>query len=301
MAPRTSWMMRLFRPLRPAGLLLFVAALPGGILPPAAAQQRGPITPEPGREVKRIEGPGKVDTPAIPVPDIVRRFLANEDEISRAHQRYGFQRSIQVQEFSIDGSESGKIEVRDEIFLSNDGKRYRRVTERSSTHLNNSPLSHGELRELAQIPFFPLTSEQAPRYTITYLGSQPLDELKTYVFRVQPKHLERRLRQFEGLVYVDDHDLAIVMTFGRFVSEVEDDAGAGLPFNTYEIVRENVDGKYWFPTYVRSEDTVKAEKTDTRLRLTIRMTGFKSGPAVVPAPSGQTPPPPAKPFTQPRL
>ncbi len=277
--------------------MLIVAAILGGLSPCAAAQQRGPLAPVPEREVKRIDGPAKVEAPAIPVPELINRFLAREDEISRAHMGYGFHRSIKVQEFPADGSESAAIELKAEIFVADNGKRYERVTERSTGYLKTSPLTSHDLRDLAQISLFPLTSDQAPRYTITYVGAQPLDELHTYVFRVQPKHLERKLRQFEGLVYVDDRDFSIVMIFGRFISEVSDDAETGLPFTTYEIVRESVDGKYWFPTYVRSEDTVKTDKAGSRLRLTIRMTGFKA--ATSPAP-GQAPPPPANPTPPPQ-
>ena len=281
----------------PACRVLIVVAILGGLSPCAVAQQRGPLAPVPGREVKRIDGPAKVEAPAIPVPELISRFLAREDEISRAHRSYGFHRSIKVQEFPADGSESAAIELKADVFVAENGKQYERVTERSTGFLKASPLTSHDLREVAQISLFPLTSDQAPRYTITYMGAQPLDELHTYVFRVQPKHLERNLRQFEGLVYVDDRDFSIVMIFGRFISEVSDDKETGLPFSTYEIVRESVDGKYWFPTYVRSEDTVKTDKAEARLRLTVRMTGFKAGTSTAP---GQVPPPPASPTPRPQ-
>jgi hypothetical protein len=73
---------------------------------------------------------------------------------------------------------------------------------------------------------------------------------------------------------VEDRDFAIVKAFGRMVREVEDD-NPSLPFQYYETYRENVESKYWFPTYTRSDDTLKSELGDTKLRLTIRSSDFR--------------------------
>ena len=58
------------------------------------------------------------------------------------------------------------------------------------------------------------------------------------------------------------------------VREVEEDS-AGLPFQFYETYRENIENKYWFPTYTRSDDTLKSELGDTKLRLTLRCSDFR--------------------------
>jgi hypothetical protein len=155
------------------------------------------------------------------------------------------------------------------------------VTKEAGHDLKTSQLTYQDLKELARMPFFPLTSEEAPRYTITYVSHQPLDELQTYVFRIQPKHLERRLRQLDGVIYVDDHDLAIVKIYGRWVTEVDNPEGA-LPFTLFDVQRAPVDGKFWFPNYARSEDVIAVKDGQTHLRLTIHMTNFKAGAGALP-------------------
>ena len=275
--------------------LLFTIALAlAAGTPTGHAQQSGPISAPPDKEVRRIPAASTPPAPPIPVSDIIRQFTAREDEFSREHLRYGFHRTVRLQEFPADGSEGGELNLDEEIYLGANGRRYEKVTKEAGTELKNSQLTFQDLKELARIIFFPLTSEDVARYNITYVGSQRLDELQTYVLRVQPKHLERRIRQLEGLIYVDDHDMAIVKIYGRWVTEVDNPDGA-LPFSLFDVQREPVDGKYWFPDYARSEDVVAVKEGQTRLRLTIHMTGFKAGAtAPVPEPTkptGNEPPP----------
>ena len=268
--------------------LLFTIALAlAGGAPNSHAQQSGPISAPPDKEVRRIPAASTPPTPPIPVSDIIRQFTAREDEFSREHLKYGFHRTVRLQEYPADGSAGGELNLDEEIYLGPNGRRYEKVTKEAGTELKNSQLTFQDLKELARISFFPLTSEEAARYNITYVGSQPLDELQTYVLRIQPKHLERSRRQLEGLIYVDDHDMAIVKIYGRWVTEVDNPDGA-LPFSLFDVQREPVDGKYWFPDYARSEDVVAVKEGQTHLRLTIHMTGFKAG-ATAPVPPPTTP------------
>src|SRR6202035_4631023 len=128
-----------------------------------------------------------------------------------------------------------------------------------------------------------------------------LDELNTYVFQVKPKQLSRTRRFFEGVIWVDEHDLAIVKSYGKFVSELSG-SGTKLPFTMFETYRENFQGKYWLPTYTNSDDFIAQQNDDQlHLRLVIHSTDFKlSAPpegssTTAPAasetrPSGQVPP-----------
>jgi hypothetical protein len=149
-----------------------------------------------------------------------------------------------------------------------------RVLSQPPSTLKRTDFSIEDLEDLAAVPLFILTSEDREKYEITYQGIQPLDELTTYIFRVQPRRLERRVAQFEGLVWVDDRDFAIVKTFGRMVAEVEEE-GRSLPFKHFETYREHIESRYWFPTFTRSEETLSSQAGETRLRLTIRAADFR--------------------------
>ena len=276
-------------------VVLALAILFAACTLPARAQQPGPMTPLPGKELKRIPATPGAAAPPVPADEIIRQFTSHEDEFLRAHQTYAFHRTLRLQEFPADGSAGGELYLEEDIFLGVNGKRYERGTKKTAVPLKSSQLYFDELKELSRFSYFPLTTEEAARYKLTYVGLQPLDELNTYVFRVQPKQLERSRKQFEGLVYVDDHDMAIVKVYGRWIAEVDRPQGA-LPFVMFDVQRENVDGKFWFPDYVRSEDSIPDKTGQTRLRLTIKMTDFKTGaPAPVQPPPAAPAPPPGNP------
>ncbi len=131
------------------------------------------------------------------------------------------------------------------------------------------------MRAIIAFPAFALTTDEVGNYSFLYAGQDRLDELNTYVFQVKPKQLSRTRRLFEGAIWVDDHDLAIVKTYGKFVSELSG-SGARLPFTMFEIYRQNFQQKYWLPTYTNSDDYVDGpEDTQLHVRLVIRATDFK--------------------------
>ena len=70
-------------------------------------------------------------------------------------------------------------------------------------------------------------------------------------------------------------------TYGKWVNELGDAKFAQMPFTTFETYRENVDGKYWFPNYERSDETVHVKEGDFPVRLVIKWTDFKPLAAAV--------------------
>ena len=68
-------------------------------------------------------------------------------------------------------------------------------------------------------------------------------------------------RYFEGQIWVDDRDLQIVKTYGKGVGVIK--KGADNQFPKFETYREQIDGKYWFPTYTRADDTLHFQERRT--------------------------------------
>ncbi len=293
----------------PSAAFLLAVLLHGGACRVAAQEpQPGPITPPPGREVKRIPVNSTPEPPPVPVEEIIRRFAQKEDEFQRARAAYTYRRTIRVQEFGDDNKPAGEFQLITEPALTAGGRRYERVVEQPPSTLRRMTLAPEDLGILARIPMFALTSEQLGKYELTYAGRQPVDELTTYIFRVQPRQRERARAYFEGLVWVDDRDFLIVKTYGKWVTETGDVASPDLPFTMYETYRENIDKKYWFPTYARSDDSLRQKNGEVRIRLTIRWADYKlfSGAPATPdadspkpvTPPGQTPPPAKQPNPQ---
>lgn len=287
-----------------------ILALAGFCLAPssARAQADSPLTPAPPRQVHHISTENRVEPAPLPPEQIVQAFLASEAECLRAHQSYSFKRSVRLQEYLPGGDPGGEILQESAIYLADNGRRYEKTGETSKKSFVAANVAAEDLKSISQIPLFPLVPEQLQYYTITYKGSQPLDELHTYIFEVKPKRLLAGYRLFQGLAYVDDRDLAIVQLYGRW-DELPDEEGNNqdarrIPFTMYEIYYENVAGKLWFPTYIRSDAYLHTKATDCQLRLIVKMTDFKlAPPASAPASSGAPSPgsskPPARPPADP--
>ena len=76
-------------------------------------------------------------------------------------------------------------------------------------------MSPEDEQDLRNVMPFVLTSKDKEKYLVRYLGRQMADEIPCYVFAVKPKRLEAGQRYFSGEIWVDDHDLMIVKTYGR--------------------------------------------------------------------------------------
>ncbi len=118
-----------------------------------------------------------------------------------------------------------------------------------------------------------LTSDQIPDYDIRYLGKQNADEIPCYVFAVKPKKMVQGKRYFEGQIWVDDRDLQIVKTYGKGVGLLK--KGSDNQFPKFETYREQVDGKYWFPTYTRADDTLHFQTGPQKIRMTVKYEDYK--------------------------
>jgi hypothetical protein len=43
----------------------------------------------------------------------------------------------------------------------------------------------------------------------------------------------------------------------------------------FETYREQIDGKYWFPTYTRANDTLHFKDSSQRIRMTVKYENYK--------------------------
>ena len=97
-------------------------------------------------------------------------------------------------------------------------------------------------------------------------------------------------------MWVDAKYLEVVKTYGKWVTDQGDMHSIGeLPFSLFETYRENVEGKYWFPNYSRSDDTLNLKGLQIPVRIVIKWTDFKPVPVTPQASTAPTPAAPAKP------
>ncbi len=273
---------------------------------PAAAQESAPapLNPPPEHSVRRMgTTPEPEAPPPVPPEEIIRKFSQKEEEFQSVRPTYGYKKTVRIDEFDHEGRLAGQFLMVTEVMRAANGQLVNKVLEKPQSTLHLFNLEPEDAKELDRVPPFPLTTSQLSHYELKYLGTEQVDEVLCYIFQVKPKIVDRARGYFDGIAWVDTKELEVVKTFGKWVNELGDVHVANMPFTTYETYRENVDGKYWFPNYQRSDDTLHLKDTDVPVRLTIKWTDFKplapasaAAPPTNPAPvANPGAPPPAQP------
>ncbi len=236
------------------------------------------MAPAPDHKVMRIGNEAEPEAPpSLPEAEIIKRLSQKEDEYLAARARYSYRRTVRIQEFGLDGKPSGEYVVVTQPARDTDGKYFEKVVERPKSTLQRVFLKTEDLEALQRIPPYPLTTGQLAKYDVKYVGREQVDEIDCYIFQVKPKMVERVHAYFDGIVWVDAKYLDVVKTYGKWVTDLGDmRVVADLPFSLFETYRENVDGKYWFPNYSRSDDTLHVKELEIPVRITIKWTDFKA-------------------------
>jgi hypothetical protein len=230
------------------------------------------------------QGFGQLD-PAPPsgitVDEIIKRFGERESEFNRARENYIFRQSVKIQTISDDtGRPDGEYYQVTDITFDKQGRRQERVVFAPQTTLERVLMTPTDFEEIQHRLPFVLTAEEMPQYDVKYLGRQRVDELDTYVFEAGPRTMEKGKHYFQGKVWVDQQDYQIVLVNGQTVPQDTRRGHADLqpPFTTYY---EQIDGKYWFPTYTKADATLHfpaangAPRQDVHMRNIVRYTDYK--------------------------
>src|ERR1700722_15174903 len=274
--------MNVLKPLSKLRPLLLACVCAFSVLPAAAQAIAGfgPLDPTP---------------PAGITPEqIIQKFAARETEFSHARDNYTFRQMVKVDTISDDNNKvDGEYQQVTDITFSPDGRREEHVVFAPQNTLVRVMMSPADMQDIEHPLPFILTTEDLPEYDITYLGRQHVDDLDTYVFSAGPKTIVKNHRYFQGKVWVDAQDFQIVLVNGK---NVPDDTRRGHgdlspPFTTYY---EQVDGKYWFPTYTKAEGTLHfaaqqgALSQDVHMRSIVKYTDYKQSrpPATIVSPGG---------------
>ena len=205
--------------------------------------------------------------------EIIRKFAAKELEFQQARNNYTYRQTVKMEELDPSGNPTGgKWELVEDIIFTPEGKRIPKVVYAPVVSLRNIGLTPEDEKDLRDVQPFVLTTPEIPEYDIQYLGREKVDEIGTYAFSVKPKKMVKGKRYFEGQIWVDDRDLQIVKTSGKAVGIINKDTNQFPKFETY---REQIDGKYWFPTYTRADDTLHFRDMSQRIRMVVKYQDYK--------------------------
>jgi len=205
------------------------------------------------------------------IEEIIRRFTEAEAENKIARNNYTFTQDIDIMTIGEAGSVTGRMRRTSDITYDNRSNRIERITFYPPSTLTEVTFTKEDMEDLGGVQPFALTAEDLPKYQVTFLSKEKIDELTTYVFDVKPRKIVKGERYLQGKIWVDDKDLQIVKVAGQAVPEVDNQK-----FPHFESYRENIGDRYWFPTYVYIDDVLVFKKgPSVHLRAIIRYLNYK--------------------------
>jgi hypothetical protein len=233
--------------------------LPASLCLPARAQE-GPLR--------------EVPPNGITVPELIQRFATREKQFKLAREQYTWTQSVKIQTLQ-DGRVDGEYQLVFDVLFDDRGRRIEQVTFAPQSTLTRIDVSQEDLDDIEKRMPFTMTIDDLPLYRVTYLGQQKEDELNCYVFRLTPRKIEKKQRYFEGKIWVDDRDFQIVKTYGKNVPDLVRKKGDENLFPRFTTWRQQVDGKYWFPTYTSVNDTLHFSMGDVHIRQVVKYEHYR--------------------------
>ena len=268
-----------------------------------------PVLHEAAKKEAPPEVPATTSAPGLKDPDpqgiqrIIQDFAAKEKIFRAARNNYTYHQINKVEELGSNNEIVGTYEQEWDILYDDSGKRIEKVTYAPLNTLKGLIVTKEDIEGFRNITPFVLTTDELPDYDIKYLGHVKVDLITAYVFRIRPKEIQKNRQYFEGEVWVDDRDFQIVKSEGKQVPQDKTHHGQENLFPRFSTWREQVDGKFWFPTYTMGDDTLYfSNGPPIHMKEIVRYTDykqFKAGSRIIGVESidkkDQTSPAPASP------
>src|SRR5277367_5473656 len=151
----------------------------------------------------------------LSVQDVIQKMGAAEAVAKEARLHYTYKQDAMMQTLAGKGV-TGEFHEVTNVSYDEKGKRKEEVTFAAQSSLRGIQLTQEDMEDIRTFMPLMLTSEDLPRYKLTYSGQRHVDDLDTYEFRVEPqKKDEKGKRYFEGRIWVDAQDFQIVKVCGK--------------------------------------------------------------------------------------
>lgn len=211
---------------------------------------------------------------------LVNSFTTKEREFRQALNEYAFKRDAILQSIGMGGQVTGEYHRVSDFTFDDQGNRFEKINFFPMPSFGGE-ITKEDLEDLSGVGPFALEPSKIDRYNFRFVGKEKIDELSLYVFDVTPKVMpdpkKTKERLFSGRVWVDDQDLQIVKTKGKGVPESKRNK-----FPVVETYREQIDGRYWFPTYSYADEELVFDNGDVlHIRMKVRYSDFQPARAKV--------------------
>jgi len=211
----------------------------------------------------------------VSIPNIIQSFAAKEKEFKQALEQYTYTQDVIVRS-SCQGAQTGVYHLNVNVGFDGKGNRVDEVKAVDST-LQCIQITKEDLDTLRNQSLYVLTTDEIQDYRINFVGQQHQDNLHFYVFDVSPIAAVAGKQYFEGRIWVDGRDFLIVKTHGTIATKREKKRKAQE--NLFPVVttwREQIDGRYWFPTQSLAKDVLHFSPGDVQIDEVVKLTAYKA-------------------------
>jgi hypothetical protein len=206
--------------------------------------------------------------------DIIGRFAAQEEVFKQEREHYTYRQVVKMQTLTDNGFPDGEYDDTFDVTLNDQGQRMVKEVSHPRDTLKRIRVTPEDIDDMRNRLPFVLTTEEIPDYNIRYRGQQDTSGTHCYVFDISPKAMEQGRRYFEGRIWVDARQYQIVKSSGKAVPDIYNQNGENL-FPSFTTYRELVDGKYWFPSYTKSDDYLHFSEQTVHVIETVDYTNYK--------------------------
>lgn len=227
---------------------------------------------------ERVFGQAVTASSAQPAPvdvnKVVASFTAKETQFRQALNQYAFKRDAVIQIIGMGGQIAGEYHRVSHFTFDDSGNRFEKIVFFPMPTFGG--VTAEDIEDLSGVNPFALEAQSMNQYNFTYVGKERIDELDLYIFDIAPKVIpdpKTKQRLFQGRIWVDDKDLQIVKSRGKGVPETKVNK-----FPHVETYREQIDGRYWFPTYSYADEELVYDSGEVmHIRVRIKYTDFVKG------------------------
>ena len=204
---------------------------------------------------------------------IIKAFTERETQFRQALGEYGFKRDAKLQTIGFGSQVTGEYHRVSTFAFDDKGQKFEKITFFPQPTMSN--VTPEDIEDLSGVNPYAVEAGKANLYNFTYIGQERIDELDLYVFDVSPKVIpdpkKTKERLFLGRVWVDTQELQVVKSKGKGVPETKINK-----FPSVETYREQVDGKYWFPTYFFANEELLFDNGSTlHVKMLVKISDYK--------------------------
>jgi hypothetical protein len=206
-------------------------------------------------------------------PNLAKLVAESEGRARQARLQYTYRQEVLVEEMSPRGGRAGHYsETREVVFLPNGGRTERMVGKpfESLVRLRLTPEDFEDIRGVQPFLF---TGDELWQYETKFRGEEAADGIDCWLLQVRPRQTHQGQRMFDGMLWVDKRDHAVVKTEGVAVPQLFSKKSENL-FPRFTTFRDKVDG-HWFPVHTHADDTLPFASGPLRTRTTIRYKDYK--------------------------